>query len=44
MERGQAGEDRRWQALDPHNTVLRTGPWRTVDEALTGLLTYHLDR
>ncbi|MFE1409201.1 hypothetical protein ACFW5D_37955, partial [Streptomyces sp. NPDC058770] len=37
------GRRGRWQAFDPHNTVLRAGPWGTVDEALTGLLTHHLD-
>ncbi|MFE2958437.1 hypothetical protein [Nocardia tengchongensis] len=38
------GRRGRWQALDPHNTVLRAGPWATVDEALTALLTRHLEQ
>ncbi|MEV6097229.1 hypothetical protein [Nocardia sp. NPDC051981] len=38
------GRRGRWQALDPDNTVLPAGPWNTVDQALTGLLTHHLEQ
>ncbi|MGW4124432.1 hypothetical protein [Nocardia sp. NPDC004711] len=38
------GRRGRWRALDPHNTVLRGGPWDTIDEALTALLAHHLQQ